>query len=356
MSQHQGNLCTCFKSSSDLCQRRREIEIRTLCKYWETGKVSTKFLNGKLNCRATRKTGSAKIYTKHVEVNKHCGGDSDVALYEIHPEFASQRFQLQQANQWADRLKEIKKNLYGELELRSRFFQECQAKYCQEIEELSRVCCEETDRARQGRIDELSVRQESYDCESIIDSNSGCTEQSEFFYAREIHNPVRASSSGASLSTLDCSESQGPCLPAILDCHDTRNIMVYFRKCFRTTACPRGTILYDLRRFTEFGIVFCKIETYCRKYKETGEWNETRTAKFVNTCTTLPKWIVKSYWWNLFSHRYDWFTEIPDFAIASGKISWLYGISKLTSQLQKLKYVQRQQILISQCTGSKKLR
>ena len=75
-----------------------------------------------------------------VEVNKHCERrDSDIALYEIHPE-------LQQANQWADRLKEIKKkNLYGELELRSRFFQECQAKYCQEIEELSRVCCEETD-------------------------------------------------------------------------------------------------------------------------------------------------------------------------------------------------------------------
>ena len=30
---------------------------------------------------------------------------------------------------------------------------------CQEIEELRSVCCEETDRARQARIDELSVHQ-----------------------------------------------------------------------------------------------------------------------------------------------------------------------------------------------------
>ena len=31
---------------------------------------------------------------------------------------------------------------------------------CQEIEEYRRVCCEETDRARQKKIDELSMQQE----------------------------------------------------------------------------------------------------------------------------------------------------------------------------------------------------
>ena len=53
---------------------------------------------------------------------------------------------------------------------------------CQEIEELRRICCEETDRARQARIDELycASSEESYDCESIVDSNSGFTEQSKF--------------------------------------------------------------------------------------------------------------------------------------------------------------------------------
>ena len=50
--------------------------------------------------------------------------------------------------------------LCGELELRNRLFQENHARDCQEIEELSRFCCEETDLARQARIDELSLHQE----------------------------------------------------------------------------------------------------------------------------------------------------------------------------------------------------
>ena len=53
------------------------------------------------------------------------------------------------------RLKEIKIGLYGELEVRNKLFPENQAKDCQEIEELRRICCEETDRARQARIDEF---------------------------------------------------------------------------------------------------------------------------------------------------------------------------------------------------------
>ena len=39
-------------------------------------------------------------------------------------------------------------------------FQENHATDCQKIEELGRICCEETDRARQARIDELSMHQE----------------------------------------------------------------------------------------------------------------------------------------------------------------------------------------------------
>ena len=39
-----------------------------------------------------------------------------------------------------------KVSLYGELELRSRLFQETHARDCQEIEELKSICCEEADR------------------------------------------------------------------------------------------------------------------------------------------------------------------------------------------------------------------
>ena len=82
--------------------------------------------------------------------------NSDIALHEINQEFESQRLQLQQANQWADQAQRDKIGLHGELELRKRLFRENQAKDWQEIEELRRTGCEETDRARRARIDELS--------------------------------------------------------------------------------------------------------------------------------------------------------------------------------------------------------
>ena len=52
-------------------------------------------------------------------------------------------------------------DLCGELEMRNRVFQESQARNCQEIEELRRICCEEIDQARQARIDEVSMHQET---------------------------------------------------------------------------------------------------------------------------------------------------------------------------------------------------
>ena len=74
--------------------------------------------------------------------------------------FESQRFQLHQASRRADQAQRDKISLYGELELRNRLFHEDNARDCQEIEELRRICCEETDRARQARIHELSFHRE----------------------------------------------------------------------------------------------------------------------------------------------------------------------------------------------------
>ena len=66
-------------------------------------------------------------------------------FHEINQEFESQRFQVQQAIRWADQAQRDKMSLYGQLELRNRLFQEDHARDCQEIEELRRICCEETD-------------------------------------------------------------------------------------------------------------------------------------------------------------------------------------------------------------------
>ena len=45
------------------------------------------------------------------------------------------------------------------MELRNRLFHEDYARDWQELEELRRICCEETDHARQARIEELSMQQ-----------------------------------------------------------------------------------------------------------------------------------------------------------------------------------------------------
>ena len=114
--------------------------------------------------------------------------NSDIAFQEINQEFESQRFQLHQARRWADQAQRDKIILYGELELRHRLFQEHHARDCQEIEELRRARREECNRARQARIDELIVyasREESYDSESNVDSDSAITEQSKFLVRRK---------------------------------------------------------------------------------------------------------------------------------------------------------------------------
>ena len=80
--------------------------------------------------------------------------NSDIAFQEINQEFESQRFQLHQASRWADLAQRDKINLCGQLDMKNRLVQESGAKDCQEIEELRRICCEETDRARQLRIGE----------------------------------------------------------------------------------------------------------------------------------------------------------------------------------------------------------
>ena len=97
----------------------------------------------------------ADVDVKHWEKR-----NSEIALYEVNQEYESRRFQLQQANRWADHAQRDTPSLCRELEVRNRLFQESQAKDCQEIQELRRMCREETDRARQAIIDELSMQQE----------------------------------------------------------------------------------------------------------------------------------------------------------------------------------------------------
>ena len=83
--------------------------------------------------------------------------------------------------------------------MRNRLFQEFHARDCQEMKELRRICCEELDRARQARIDELSLHQEKKPTTVSDDSSSGITEKSKFFVRRQrfFYDLEAGSSSGS---------------------------------------------------------------------------------------------------------------------------------------------------------------
>ena len=100
-----------------------------------------------------------KLYEAEADVEpRNCKKKKvDISLQEIDQKFESQRFQLHQASRWAGQAHRDKRRLYGKLELRNRLFQEDHARDCQKFK---RICCEETDRARKARIDELPMHQE----------------------------------------------------------------------------------------------------------------------------------------------------------------------------------------------------
>ena len=85
---------------------------------------------------------------------------SEIALYESFRELESQRFQLQQANFWADNAHRERINLCGELEMRNQLFQGTRTKDYRELGALRDCCYQESDKARRARLDELSMRQQ----------------------------------------------------------------------------------------------------------------------------------------------------------------------------------------------------
>ena len=140
-------------------------------------------------------------------------------------------YSYNRANQWADQARRNEISLCGDLEMRNGLFRENQAKDCQEIEELRRICCEETHRARQARIDELSMHQEknrlnvSQALTQIQDLRNEVNFLSD---AKEFHDLETASNSGATHvpsqpSTIPSPRNM-PCRDSGMP-HDTRNIV-----------------------------------------------------------------------------------------------------------------------------------
>ena len=153
-----------------------------------------------------------------------------------------------------------KKTFWGELELGDGLFQEDNARDCQEVEELRRVCCEETDRARQAKIDELSMHQERNpptvsqlmdQTQELQNNVTSLSDARDFF---TIMNQGAALERPRSQSTVHYSKSQNLASLRFWIAARCTEYCGYFRKRFWTTTCSRRTILCSLQQFKEFDI------------------------------------------------------------------------------------------------------
>ena len=146
-----------------------------------------------------------------------------------------------------------------------------------------------------------------------------------------------------------------PCLAAILDCRMIHGILRYFKKRFLNDYLLEKDRPYNLRKFKEFGMSFSKIGRDVVRNTMRLEI-EMRRGHFVDTCTTLQREAGATIYWRTYSHSV--WSIIRDFRFRSWiwenfLTLWNFKAGKSTS---RLKCVQRQQILISQCSGSEKLR
>ena len=122
--------------------------------------------------------------------------------------------------------------------MRNRLLRENQATDCQEIEELRSICCEETDPARQARIDELSMQQERNPTtvSRLLTQIQVFTEQSKFLLRcerilRSFHSEQLWSDPRFPVNPL-LFRVPGPCLAAILDCRTIHRMLWVLQETF----------------------------------------------------------------------------------------------------------------------------
>ena len=202
------------------------------------------------------------------------------------------------------------------------------------IEELGSICCEkQIEQDKQELMNCLCNMRGIPRVWFIFDSDSGITEQSEFLV--RCKRVLRSLNQGAihvptQPSTIPSPE---PCLAAILDCRTMHGTLWVLQETFLNDYLLGKD--QPLLSSTIQRIWHPLLKNWDLMLKEIRR-DETRTSKFVDTCTPLPKrgWRIRSYRWNLFSRWCERLSGISDIRIASGYILGLIGISMLESQLE----------------------
>ena len=270
--------------------------------------------------------------------------NSDFAFQEINQEFESQQFQLHQASRWADQAQRDKISLYLELEMRSRLFHENHARDCQEIEELRSICCEEADRARQARSDELSMQQE----------RNPTTVSQMMAKIRELQNKVNSLSDAREFLRSWIREQLWS---------DQRSWSNFYDSEFQDLAtlrfwiAPKYTEWYWYNKKTFLNDHLLKKTTLYVFRRQQGElWKENRWTRRLNDVTSKVEvecWIILvelilTVVWLI----------IREFLFRNGILEnlqtlWNFQAGKSTS---RLRFVYEQPILRSPCSGSTKSR
>ena len=125
----------------------------------------------------------------------------DIALHETGMPLQSQRMELYRANQLINQTRRKKSWLCDESDMRIRAFQGDRARNCREIEELQRIFCVDTERARHLRCDEPSTQKEENNStvnQFMVQIQELQDKVNSLNDAKESHDPETASSSGVS--------------------------------------------------------------------------------------------------------------------------------------------------------------
>ena len=186
------------------------------------------------------------------------------------------------------------------------------------------------------------------------------TEQSEFLVRCEriVRSWIREQlwSDPRSQSTLYCSESQDHASLRFWIAAWYKEFYGYFRKRFWTTTCSRRTILYNLQQFKELASSSPDLILQELQRDRRVKWKENRwirqsfyhTSKVEVECwIILVELILTVVWLIIRDFRFrncTWWNFLT---------LWNFKAGKSTS---RLKFGPKQHILISHCTGSKKLR
>ena len=113
-----------------LSRRKRDQDLESAQTLSERRNVHV-YLERKAELAFERECAAQKRFSEaegEMDVRNWEQRNADIALNETNRELESQRLELYPANQWADHIQREKINLFGELEMRHRFFQESRTK------------------------------------------------------------------------------------------------------------------------------------------------------------------------------------------------------------------------------------